>query len=175
MEDHNSILYTYYSKYKAGNPRFIYAVSKLSPFAKDVLKDVITELPTNLRDKIRDDIATEILNGNNPLETLSKSIVNRAFNSALKSGEYSKEDVYKAFNPLGKIKPLYAKATNLNLFSQNKPSFNFSNYKNQVYYTNSSDENEEPMLRGGQSNIYQNKMLKYYNKLIIIYKSHQSS
>ena len=60
MEDHNSILYTYYSKYKAGNPRFIYAVSKLSPFAKDVLKDVITELPTNLRDKIRDDIATEI-------------------------------------------------------------------------------------------------------------------
>jgi len=182
MDNHNSILYTYYSKYKSGNPRFTHALTKLAPFAKDVLKDVITELPTKLKEKIRDDIATEILSGNNPLDTLSKSVVNKAFDSALKSGEYSKEDVYKAFKPLGKRGPLYAKATDLN--SQNKPSFDsykykplidFSKYKNPVYYTDSSDENKEPMLRGGQSNIYENKMLKYYNKLMIIYKSYQSS
>jgi hypothetical protein len=175
MEDHNSILYTYYSKYKSGNPRFTRALTKLAPFAKDVLKDVITELPTKLKEKIRDDIATEILSGNNPLNTLSKSIVNRAFESALKSGEYSEEDVYKAFKPLEKREPLYAKTTNLNPFSQNKLSFDFPKYKNPVYYTDSSDENKEPMLRGGQSNIYQNKILKYYNKLMIIYKSYQSS
>ena len=187
MEDHNSILYTYYSKYNAGNSRFTHALTKLTPFAKDVLKDVITELPTKLKEKIRDDIATEILSGNNPLDTLSKSIVNKAFENALKSGEYSEEDVYKAFKPLGIRGPLYAKAIDLNAqtrpwFDRYKPLIDFSKYKNPVYYTDSSDENKEPMLdenkepmlRGGQSNIYENKILKYYNKLMIIYKSYQS-
>jgi len=179
MDNHNSILYTYYSKYKSGNPRFTHALTKLAPFAKDVLKDVITELPTKLKEKIRDDIATEILSGNNPLDTLSKSIVNKAFENALKSGEYSKEDVYKSFKPLGIRGPLYAKAidkpTSWFYSYKYKPIIDFSEYKNPVYYTDSSDENKEPMLRGGQSNIYENKMLKYYNKLMIIYKSYQSS
>jgi len=180
MENNNSILNKYYSKYKAGSNvvRFTRAVSKLAPFAKEVLKDVIRELPSNLKDKIRDDIATEILQGNNPLDTLSKSLFDRAYKEALRSGEYSTEDVYNAFKPLGIRKPLYAKVANLNPSIQNipyippRPSFDFSKLKNKVYYTESSDddeenENKEPMLRGGQSNIYHNKILKYYNKLIL--------
>ena len=173
MENHNSILNTYYSKYKAGSNvvRFSRAVSKLAPFGKEVLKEVIRELPVNLRDKIRDDIATEILQGKNPLETLSKSLIDRAYKEALNSGNYSKEDVNNAFKSLGKTGPLYAKTSNITSPFTYTPMYDFAKYNNKVYYTESSDEDEENQseniqLKGGKSNIYYNKMLKYYNKLI---------
>ena len=169
MENHNSILNTYYSKYKAGTNavRFSRAISKLAPFGKEVLKDVVRELPGNLRDKIRDDIATEILQGKNPLETLSKSLIDRAYKEALNSGEYSKEDVINFFKPLGIKIPLYGKISNMHSPFTYTPKYDFSKYMNEVYYTDSSyEENDENRLRGGDSNRYYNKMLKYYNKLI---------
>jgi len=104
MHNNHPILGPYYSKYQGGNnlSRVVNILSKVKPNtinAQSIIKNTLTEMvegtkegirdiPTKLKEKIIEDVSTDILQGNNPIESLKKAILKRLDKENLSNSEY---------------------------------------------------------------------------------------
>ena len=105
MYNNHPILGPYYSKYQGGNnlSRVVNILSKVKPHSINILsvikntlkemvegtKEGIRDIPTKLKEKIIEDTSADILEGNNPIESLKKAILKRLDKEKLSNSEYN--------------------------------------------------------------------------------------